>query len=428
MNLHRGKLVRLSLKRIARETGWSLVIVGVITSGLIAWILIPSVASSLESGVSSYANGVGTYIVVNQSGSNCTPIFGGCASLLPTNVTNRIAAIPGVEKTYPIILNGTYLLGKTTEVFNGKNTTLNYKVTEGTALIGGSRGFPQSLLALKTGRLPGDEPAFVMAQFLASPNALAVTHLNQPRPVAVGCYLCANSPLISTEFNATAVGELALNPIFTNVFVLWNSTFMLHELGPSLFRQTWEGNGSNYIIVKVDNVANVPRVVNATERLIQAPQYGLFGVVYDQALSQSLHSFTTQTAPLYELIGVISLVVVAGVSFLVSQLIARRRDWETGVYLTQGWRWRGVYMLYSIYFLVLALVSFAIAAVASALSVHNFTATYNVYGTFTTFTATVDPLYLVTGLAFAIVLAFFASYTIIRRQRRMGLDNIVREY
>ena len=203
---------------------------------------------------------------------------------------------------------------------------------------------------------------------------------------------------------------------------------MLHMLGPTLYQHTWEGNGSNYVVIKVDSVANVPRVVNATEELIQAPQYGLFGVVYNQALSQSLQSLTTQTAPLYELIGVVSLVAVAGVSFLVSLLIARRRDWEAGVYLTQGWRWREVYVLYAVYFLLLSLISFVLAAFVSEFSSQYFTATYNVYGTYTTFTASVVPLYLLSGLAFVIALAFLASYVVVRRQRRMGLDNIVREY
>jgi hypothetical protein len=422
------KVVGLSLNRIARETGWSLVIVAIMSSGLIAWILIPSVASSLESGVSSYSNGAGTYFVVNQSGSNCNPIFETCATTLPNNITERIAAIPGVEKTYPIILNATYFFGKTTQIFNGKNTTLNYKVGEGTALIGGPRGFPESLLALEAGRLPGNAPTFVMGPLLYSNHSLALTYLNQPRPVAVGCWACANSPLISPEFNGTAVGVFALNPVIVNLQVLWNSTFMLQKLGPSLYNETWEGNGSNYIIVKVDSVADLPHVVNATEQLIQAPQYGGFGVTYNQALSQSLQSFTTQMAPLYQLVGIVSLIAVAGVSFLVAHLIAGRRDWEAGVYLTQGWSWKEVYVLYSIYFLTLSLMSFVIASVVSYLAIGYFTATYDVFGTFVTFAASVVPLYFVSGLAFAFVLAFLASYTIVRRQKRMKLDNIVREY
>lgn len=422
------EVIRLSSKRIIREAGWSLVILAVLTSGLIAWILIPSVASSLESGVSGYSNGVGTYFVVNRSGTKCVPILEECATMLPANVTDKIAEIPGVEKTYPIILNGTYFYGATTAIVDGRNTTLKYVVDEGSALIGGPRGFPTSLLALQTGRLPGDEPAFVMQPSLSSPYSLDKTYLNKPRPVAMGCYLCPNSPMVSPEFNATAVGVLTLNPVLGNVGILWNSTFTLHKLGPALYAQTWEGNGSNYIIVKVDSVADVPRVVNATQQLIQAPQYGAFGIMYNQALSQSLQSFTTQTAPLYQLIGGTSLVAVAGVSFLVSQLIGRRRDWEAGVYLTQGWRWKDIYILYSIYFLVLSLVSFVIAAVVSAYTSQYFTATYNVYGTVVTFTASVVPLYLVSGLVFAVILAFSASYAVVRRQRRMGLDNIVREY
>jgi len=425
----RRKVFGLSLRRIARETGWSLLIVGVLTSGLVAWILIPSVASSLESSVSNYSNGVGTYFVVNTSGSRCNLLLSAvsCARILPRNVTDDFAAIPGVQKVYPIILNLTTLIEPCSGTAqNGSVVTYpDCHISYTAGLLGGQRGFPTNLLALSSGRLPRDQPEFAASQ--------TVANLSEVKTVTITCLFCpGTSPTefgnITDPFSATDVGEVALNPIFVNVFILWNSTFMLHKLGPTLYRQTWESNGSNYVIVKVDSLADVPRVVNATEQLIRAPQYGLFGVMYDQALSQSLQSLTTQTAPLYQLIGIVSLIAVVGVSVLVSHLIAGRRDWEAGVYLTQGWTWRDVYILYSIYFLVLSLAAFAIAVVVSTFASHYFTATYDVYGTFTTFTATVDPFYLVTGLAFAIALAFFASYTIVRRQRRMGLDSIVRAY
>ncbi len=411
--------VDLAWKRVFREAGWSLVIVVVLTSGLVAWILIPSVATSLETGVDAYSNGVGTYIVVNTGGGRCVPAFGGCASLLPQNVTDAIARIPGVEKTYPIILNLTTLYVR--------NSTGQVTMYEGetSALLGGPKGFPPSLLVLAAGRYPSNAPEFDINR---APNV----QLNATEEVDIACQFCLHPAQshgnVTDPFEATAVGSLALNPLFANVFILWNSTLMLHKLGPTLYRQTWDGNGSNYIIVKVDSVADVPRVANATQQLIQPPQYGLFTVVYNQALSQSLQSLTSQTAPLYELIGAVSLIAVAGVSFLVSLLIARRRDWEAGVYLTQGWSWREVYTLYSAYFLFLSLASFAIAALLSTFASRYFTATYNVYGTFTTFTAAVVPLYLISGLAFAIVLAFLSSYIIVRRQKRMGLDDIVREY
>lgn len=409
----------LAWKRVFREAGWSLVIVVILTSGLVAWILIPSVASSLEAGVGAYSNSVGTYIVVNTGGDRCVPAFGGCASLLPQNVTDAIARIPGVEKTYPIILNLTTLY-----VRNSAGQVTMYE-GETSALLGGPKGFPTSLLVLAAGRYPNNAPEFEI-------NRAPSIQLNATEEVDIACQFCLHPAQshgnVTDSFEATAVGSLALNPLFANVFILWNSTFMLHKLGPTLYSQTWEGNGSNYIIVKVDSVADVPRVVNATQQLIQAPQYGLFTVVYNQALSQSLQSLTSQTAPLYEIIGAVSLVAVAGVSFLVSLLVARRRDWEAGVYLTQGWSWREVYVLYATYFVFLSLVSFIIAALLSAFASRYFTATYNVYGTFVTFTAAVVPLYLVGGLAFAVALAFFSSYIVVRRQRRMGLDSIVREY
>jgi hypothetical protein len=414
----------LAWKRVVREIGWSLVIILLLTSGLVAWILVPSVASSLESGVSGYANGAGTYIVVNTSGGRCVPIFGGCATLLPANVTEKIAGLPGVERTYLTILNIT--------TYYGRNSTGQVNLYEGetSGLIGGAKGFPPSLIVLAAGREPRDAPEFLAVG--TSGGFAQPVPLNGTAEVDIACQFCMHGPFshgnVTGPFIATEVGQTALNPLFSSVFILWNSTFMQQKLGPTLFQETWESNGSNYVILKVDNVADVPRVANETEQLIQAPQYGLFGVIYDQALSQSLQSLTTQTAPLYQLIGIVSLVAVTGVSFLVAHLIAGRRDWEAGVYLTQGWRWRELYTLYSVYFLILSLVSFLVATIVSYFVVRYFTATYDIFGTSVTFTASVVPLYLLSGLAFAFVLAFFASYTIVRRQRRMGLDNIVREY
>jgi hypothetical protein len=424
----------LAWRRVRREVGWSLVIILILTSGLVAWILIPSVATSLELGVSNYSNGVGTYFVVNPSGTRCSPIFEACSYTLPNNVTDAVASIPGVERTYPIILNLTRDTSPcwSIDVVTGKNVSYAHCFTGYTsALLGGPKGFPPDLLALTQGRLPDNAPEIAVNQGMIT-NAARPWRLDQTKPLEMGCELCPETNTfhgnITDPFNATVVGVAALNPLFVNVFLFWNSTFMLHKLGPVLYHQTWGVNGSNYVIVKVDSVADIPPLVNATERIIQAPEYGLFGVMYNQALSQSLQSLTTQTAPLYQLIGILSLIAVVGVSFLVAHLIAGRRDWEAGVYLTQGWKWSEVYTLYSVYFLILSLASFIIAAVVSYFAIKYFVATYNVFGTIVTFTASVVPLYLISGLAFAFALAFFAAYTVVRRQRRMGLDNIVREY
>ncbi len=136
----------------------------------------------------------------------------------------------------------------------------------------------------------------------------------------------------------------------------------------------------------------------------------------------------TQTAPLYEIIGLISLVAVIAITFLVSHLVAGKRSWEAGMLLTQGWKWRESYSLFSYYFLMLSIVSFALAAVISVAASHFFTSTYYIFAQQVTVTAAADPFYVVTGLLLAILMSPFASWTVVRRLKRMGLDGILRAY
>lgn len=158
--------MRLSTSRALREVGWSVVIVGVLTSGLTAWILIPSIGSTLSSNLTTYANGVGTYISVEGSGG-----------VIPQSTIRNISAIPGVQEVYPFVVNGTYF------VVHNFNTTLgtgqwhviplaSFGVSS--VLVGGPGGFPPALLTLSSGKAPGNEPVFrlrtLLGGFTTSPN------------------------------------------------------------------------------------------------------------------------------------------------------------------------------------------------------------------------------------------------------------------
>jgi hypothetical protein len=411
------RTLKLSTGRALREMGWSVVIVGVLTSGLTAWILIPSIGSTLSSNLSSYANGVGTYISVEGSGS---PI--------PQGTIRNISSIPGVQHVYPFVVNGTYFVVK------NWNTTLGTgqwhvvplaRFGVSSALIGGSNGFPTDLLSLSSGSAPGDTPAFAFEPYLedAQPPQTDV-QLGVAQEVAIGCGACANVTVVGSYFNATATGEVAANPLFSDIALFWNSTFMMNHLGPQLYNEEWGGNRSNYLIVKVDKVADVSRVGSAISQLLSPP----FQANYDQVFAQDTQSFVTQTAPLYEIIGLISLIAVIAITFLVSHLVAGKRSWEAGVLLTQGWKWRELNSLYSYYFLILSLVSFTLAAIISMVASQFFTSTYYVFAQQVTVTAAADPFYLGTGLLLAVLMSLFASWTVVRRLKRMGLDGILRAY
>jgi len=400
-----------------REVGWSVVIVGVLTSGLTAWILIPSIGSTLSSNLTTYANGVGTYISVEGSGG-----------AVPQSTIRNISAIPGVQEVYPFVVNGTYF------VVHNFNTALgtgqwhviplaNFGVSS--VLVGGPGGFPPALLTLSSGKAPGNEPAFAFEPYLEdSQPPQTDVQLGVAQEVAIGCGACANVSIVGSHFNATAVGEVAVNPLFSDIALFWNSTFMMNHLGPQLYQEEWGSNRSNYLIVKVDSVADVPRVGSAISQLLPPP----FQANYDQVFAQDAQSFVTQTAPLYEIIGLISLVAVIAITFLVSHLVAGKRSWEAGMLLTQGWKWRELYSLYSYYFLMLSIVSFALAAVISVAASHFFTSTYYIFAEKVTVAAAADPFYVVTGLLLAILMSLFASWTVVQRLKRMGLDGILRAY
>jgi hypothetical protein len=411
------RALKLSTGRALRQVGWSVVIIGVLTSGLTAWILIPSIGSTLSSNLTNYANGVATYISVEGGG------------VLPQETISKISSIPGVQAVYPFVVNGTYFVVRnwTTTLGGTKHVVPLARFGVYSAVFGGPNGFPPDLLALSAGSSPKNEPAFVFEPYLKNSDPPQTdARLGGTNELVIGCLNCPNGNIttVGSYFNATAVGEVAFNPLFSNIAVFWNSTFMMSHLGPALYQQEWGGNRTNYLIVRVDNVADVTRVGTAISQVLSPPSQAQ----YDQVFAQDTQSFVTQTAPLYEILGLVSLAAVIAITFLVSHLVASKRSWEAGMLLTQGWKWRELYSLYSYYFLILSLVSFALASIISVVASHFFTSTYYIFAQQVTVTAAADPFYIVTGLLLAVLMSFFASWTVVRRLKRMGLDGILREY
>jgi FtsX-like permease family len=411
----RRRTLKLSTGRVLREVGWSVVIIGVLTSGLTAWILIPSIGSTLSSNLTSYANGVGTYISVKGGG------------VLPQETISKISSIQGVQVVYPFVVNGTYFVVRnfTTTLGGTKHVVPVARFGVYSAVFGGPNAFPSYLLALSAGSSPGNEPGFAFEPYLRNANPPQTdVRLEATNEVVIGCSSCASITTVGSYFNATAVGEVAVNPLFSDVAVFWNSTFMMQHLGKQLYEQEWGGNRSNYLIVKVDNVADVTKVGTAITQILNPP----FQAQYDPIFAQDTQSFVTQTAPLYEILGIVSLVAVIAITFLVSHLVAGKRSWEAGMLLTQGWRWGELFTLYSYYFLILSLVSFALAATMSVIASHFFTSSYYLFAQEVTITASADPFYIVSGFLLAVAMSLLASWTVVRRLKRMKLDGILREY
>lgn len=292
-------------------------------------------------------------------------------------------------------------------------------LTEGfrSALVGGPSSFPAFLLEVKNGSFPqGSEPAFVIYEnlppFIFGKNyTVYLSLLDKIEP-------------ISNLFNATHIGVLATNPLFSYVGVFWNSTFVMQELGPTLYNQTFYGE-PNYIIVKVDNVNDVASVVDRLNAIIQP--YPKFVTEYNGVLIDSLRSFQSQTAPLYYALDVAALIGAIGVTTMLASISARRRIWEAGLFVSQGWRWSSVFRLYYLYFLLLSSIGFAIAVVGSIV-VSNFLAfSYVVFVSIFTIKVSISPIFVLTSIVLVIFIPYVASY-IVQRRFRKGLDRLLAEY
>jgi ABC-type lipoprotein release transport system permease subunit len=420
----------IAFRRATRELGLSMIVLGVFTSGFSAWIMIPSIGTSLQANLISYANGVATYMAV-QPNAGCESTK--CYSTIPQEAIRAISSVQGVQAVYPFAINSTYFVARNfSTVQNGQTIVIpraRFGVTS--AVFGGSDSFPPAVLSLSAGRLPGNESSFVYQSYVPTesnfPQQVQIG-MNKTSEVVIGCFRCptGNITTVGPYFNATGAGTISSNYLFDGVAVMWNSTFMLNLLGPKDYNETFGPAQANYMIVKVDNVADVPSVAAELGSILKSyPPYQLY---YDQAFAENAESFVTQAAPLYQALGLISLVAVVAVTFFISHLAAGKRSWEAGVLLTQGWGWGRITLLHAIYFLFLSLISFAVAAVVSLVVSPLFTANYVVYGQSVSLTASADPFYLITGLALALLTPIFATWTMIKRLKRTGLDKILREY
>jgi hypothetical protein len=389
-------------------------ILATFTTGLIIWILIPSVASSLQTSLETYSKGSASYLVV-APGHSCPAFSVSCPKAHPEGAVKNISEIKGVDEIHQVVVNLTFFFSPTI-------THADF-----TAVLGGSRGFPFELLSLQSGGLPADGPDYLYG---GSDQLLLSTARNGSVQVAIGCYGCPNSikgPLtLSPRFNATGIGQISLNPLFGNIGVMWNSTFLAHTMGALNYSRTFGGSEPNYLIIKVNDIKDLPIVANETANLIRP--YTWFSVRYDQALAQSLQSFTSQTGPLYQVIGAVSLVAVTGISYLATRVIAGKRDWEGGLLLTQGSQWNDVKLLYMSYFLLLGLAAFAGATIISFETSHFFTASYRLFTGNVTIQASIIPTYVLGALIFILALSYVSAFTIVRRLRKLGLDTILREH
>jgi len=421
--------MKIAIRKIRKEK-WSLAIAGLLTIGLSTWIIVPSISSSLQLGLSSYGNSVATYLFVYNTG------WDNSYSRIPENVTAQIAAIPHVQAVYPIVINLTYFFdrGKIWTLANGThlNTTGSIEIVQ-SAVIGGQGGFPESPIGLSEGRLPENEEAgFIINGIAAWEFTMNQTYtVGFPAPSNNGStnannYLDPTTGQEYMRFNATGVGNMPYNPMLQQVDVLWDPSFLKLKIGAQIYNQTFGGEGANYFIVKAQDLGQVEQIANQLELIFA--DYPGYSVIYDQTTVNAQLSFQSGSGILYNLIGVTSLFSVVSLVFLFTYVFSGRRKWEAGLLITQGWNWRRVSKLFFYYYIVLGVAAAVISTGLSLLIGSQFGYSFQVYANTLMIPILISPYMIASGLAISLLVSGAAAYFAVWRMKNMELDNLLREY
>lgn len=423
---------RLSARKASREYGWSLLIVVILAVGFTTWITIPSVSYSMNNALSTYANDASTYIVISSpvsavSGLGGSPVF----SVLPGSLINQMRQISGVQSVYPMVVNFTtitihnYYLNLTIQnenkTINNPNATLYINVES--AIIGGPLGFPIALVHPVSGRAPTQgEGAFMLESGFGASTQNKYFQVNSTFTLSVA----------SKNFTAQYVGQNEASPLFSTITVLLDPSFLQEQLGSAVYNQTFGGaNGSDYVIIKTNSIDDVTSVVSRLQTILansSAASSGNFQVIYDQAAIIDLESIKSGTMAMYFLVGAFSLVLAVSLMFVVSYVGFKRRGWEVGLLLSQGWSWKGVYRYMLYYFLILSGLSTILAIALSFALLSRLSYTFQVYGSKLVVVAAPQVPFILITLPIVLVLSFVSPRFAVSRLRKQGLDSILREY
>ena len=424
---------RLSARRASREYVWSLVIVIMLTAGLTTWIALPSAAYSTNDALSAYADAGSTYLVVSPIAiSAVSGVQGGTPLLpvLPESLIAQMRQINGVQSVYPVAVNFTtitvqdYNLTLTNEsdnkTTNIPTATLNVQIES--AVLGGPDGFPIGLINPVNGRLPLQaEAAFMLDNGVEGSAQSESLKLNSNYTISE----------YGKNFTATYIGQNEASPLFGSIGVLWNQSFLQGQLGNALYNETFGAPGGfDYVIIQANSIDHVSSVAAQLQNMIASSGTASdsFRIIYDQAAIIALQSIESGTASTYLLVGVFSLVLAVALTLGVSYVGFKRRGWEAGLLLSQGWSWRGVsrYILY--YFLILTTLSTLIAIAFSYVLLSHQVYMVQVYGSQLVVRAAPQLPFVLTALPIALTLSVISAWLTVTRLRRQGLDSVLREY
>ena len=151
-------------------------------------------------------------------------------------------------------------------------------------------------------------------------------------------------------------------------------------------------------------------------------------MTYVQAAVTDLLSVDSSTAPIYNLIGGVSLVTSIAAVFLISYIGVKRRSWEAGLLVSQGWTWSQVANFLWAYFIVLAGIAYALSILFSLAVLPYATFSYQVYGTLLHINTSIGLFSYASAALIVIVVTVAVSQIMRWRLKRARLDTILREY
>jgi hypothetical protein len=407
------RLVSFASKRATRESSWALVLVAIITTCLSLGIIVPSIATSMQNGLRGYADATGAYILVQNNGNPA-----GIDQTLPSSLISQIGNLAGVEKVYPVTTNETRFYFDP-PLYSGFSTIGGNTVETGidsigvlSGVIGGPHGYPEQFVNPTSGFAPsGNEDAFIY---------------NSPEANPYNVSDIANVEVANINFTATEAGINSYVPLLgNNLQLLWPASFMQNKLGQVLFNQTF-GGGTNFLVIKSSSVQVIPKIVKNLGSLLQG--YTAYGVFYDQSTVANLVSLEEGTTPLYQALGGLSLSILILVFLFISYIGVRKRAWEFGLLITQGWSWGDVTKSLIFYFIILTGVSLALSVGVSLVVSKFLSSTFQVYGGYLHVPLTIGPGYLIIVTVASVILAVSASYLMTYWLKRSGLDKILRDF
>ena len=124
----------------------------------------------------------------------------------------------------------------------------------------------------------------------------------------------------------------------------------------------------------------------------------------------------------------LSLALSSVITVGVVMIDARRKSWETGLLITQGWKWRDVIKLNFSYLLILSLIAYGISLLISFVILSSLQFQYKVFLSGLSIGTAPNLTYVLGGLPITVLIVLATSTYVSRQLKKKGIDGLLREH